>query len=171
MPKNLFARRGLHIRINLAHQPFAPIPHSGWPCEGRRMGNDEPVIFRATLLNRNLSNPRYRYQASSYPGVPLYACLCHPLAHNHQCRILQASVNNKAATFKIRKALLLIQVQFFDHLIISADGLFRCGTGRRFETIVFDPSKLALLFPTKLQLSQDTYSKNRDRKMNIQKVH
>jgi DNA repair protein RadC len=44
------------------------------------------------------------------------------LAHNHPSGILQASVNDKVATFKIRKALRLIDVQLFDHLIISADG-------------------------------------------------
>ena len=44
------------------------------------------------------------------------------LAHNHPSGILQASANDKAATFKIRKALRLIDVQLFDHLIISADG-------------------------------------------------
>ena len=44
------------------------------------------------------------------------------LAHNHASGILQASVNDKAATFKIRRALRLIDVQLFDHLIISVDG-------------------------------------------------
>src|SRR5579859_6318045 len=44
------------------------------------------------------------------------------LAHNHPSGILEASVNDKAATLKIRKALRLIDVQLFDHLIISADG-------------------------------------------------
>ena len=44
------------------------------------------------------------------------------LAHNHPSGILQATVNDKVATFKIRKALLLIDVQLFDHLIISMDG-------------------------------------------------
>ena len=43
-------------------------------------------------------------------------------AHNHPSGILLASVNDKAATFKIKKALALIDVQLFDHLIISADG-------------------------------------------------
>ena len=46
------------------------------------------------------------------------------LAHNHPSGILQASVNDKVVTFKIRKALRLIDVQLFDHLIISADGYF-----------------------------------------------
>jgi DNA repair protein RadC len=44
------------------------------------------------------------------------------LAHNHPSSILQASVNDKAAIFKIRKALRLIDVQLFDHLIISTEG-------------------------------------------------
>ncbi len=44
------------------------------------------------------------------------------MAHNHPSGILQASVNDQVATFKIRKALQLIDVQLFDHLIISADG-------------------------------------------------
>jgi DNA repair protein RadC len=44
------------------------------------------------------------------------------LAHNHPSGTLQTSVNDKAATFKIRKALRLIDVQLFDHLIISAEG-------------------------------------------------
>ena len=44
------------------------------------------------------------------------------LAHNHPSGILEASVNDKIDTFKIKKALRLIDVQLFDHLIISAEG-------------------------------------------------
>ena len=44
------------------------------------------------------------------------------LAHNHPSGILEASVNDKAATLKVRKALRLIDVQLLDHLIISAEG-------------------------------------------------
>lgn len=44
------------------------------------------------------------------------------LAHNHPSGILQASINDKVATFQIKKALRLIDVQLFDHLIISTDG-------------------------------------------------
>lgn len=40
------------------------------------------------------------------------------LANNHPSGILQASVNDKVVTFKIRKALRLIDVQLFDHLVI-----------------------------------------------------
>jgi len=44
------------------------------------------------------------------------------LAHNHPSGILQASLNDRLTTMKIKKALRLIDVQLFDHLIISADG-------------------------------------------------
>jgi DNA repair protein RadC len=44
------------------------------------------------------------------------------LAPNHPSGISQASINDKAATFKIRKPLMQIDVQLFDHLIISNDG-------------------------------------------------
>jgi DNA repair protein RadC len=44
------------------------------------------------------------------------------LAHNLPSGILQASANDKAATFKIKKALRFIDEQLFDHLIISAEG-------------------------------------------------
>jgi len=44
------------------------------------------------------------------------------LAHNHPSGILDASLNDRRTTFKIKKALRLIDVQLFDHLIISTDG-------------------------------------------------
>ncbi|WP_414709884.1 JAB domain-containing protein [Puia sp.] len=44
------------------------------------------------------------------------------LAHNHPSGILQASLNDRLTTMKIKKAFRLIDVQLFDHLIISADG-------------------------------------------------
>jgi DNA repair protein RadC len=44
------------------------------------------------------------------------------LAHNHPSGILEASLNDRITTFKIKKALRLIDVQLFDHLIISVDG-------------------------------------------------
>jgi DNA repair protein RadC len=40
----------------------------------------------------------------------------------HPSGILHASINDKAATFKIRRALRLIDVQLLDHLIISTEG-------------------------------------------------
>jgi len=43
-------------------------------------------------------------------------------AHNHPSGILEASLNDRITTLKIKKALRLIDVQLFDHLIISADG-------------------------------------------------
>lgn len=57
------------------------------------------------------------------------------LAHNHPSGVLQASINDKATTFKIKKALRLIDVQLLDHLIISTEeylsmkveGLFQQG--------------------------------------------
>jgi DNA repair protein RadC len=50
------------------------------------------------------------------------------LAHNHPSGILQPSVSDEAATYKIRKALRLIDVQLFDHLIISIDGYLSMKT-------------------------------------------
>ena len=44
------------------------------------------------------------------------------LAHNHPSAVLEASLNDRITTFKIKKALRLIDVQLFDHLILSADG-------------------------------------------------
>ena len=41
---------------------------------------------------------------------------------DHPTGILQASVIDKAATIKIKKALRLIDVQLLDHLIIWVDG-------------------------------------------------
>jgi DNA repair protein RadC len=44
------------------------------------------------------------------------------LAHNHPSGVLEASLNDRLTTFKIKKALRFIDVQLFDHLIISAEG-------------------------------------------------
>jgi DNA repair protein RadC len=44
------------------------------------------------------------------------------LAHNHPSGILEASLNDILATIKVKKAIKTIDVQLFDHLIISADG-------------------------------------------------
>jgi DNA repair protein RadC len=44
------------------------------------------------------------------------------LAHNHPSGILEASLNDRLTTFKIKKALRLIDVQLFDHIIISVNG-------------------------------------------------
>jgi DNA repair protein RadC len=47
---------------------------------------------------------------------------CVILAHNHPSGVLEASLNDRAATQKIKKALQLIDIFLLDHLIISADG-------------------------------------------------
>jgi DNA repair protein RadC len=44
------------------------------------------------------------------------------LAHNHPSGILEASLNDRVATLKIKKALRLIDVLLLDQLIISAEG-------------------------------------------------
>lgn len=44
------------------------------------------------------------------------------IANNHPTGTLQASINDKEATMKIKKALRLIDVFLLDHLILSADG-------------------------------------------------
>jgi DNA repair protein RadC len=71
------------------------------------MGKDGPAVFRQMLLEVNLA---------------LYCMVSYViLVHNYSSGILQATVNDKAATFKIKKDFLLIDVQLFDHLIISVD--------------------------------------------------
>jgi DNA repair protein RadC len=55
------------------------------------------------------------------------------MAHNHPSGILEASVNDKASTLKIRKALRLIDVQLFDHMIISAEGYLSMKVERLFQ--------------------------------------
>jgi DNA repair protein RadC len=50
------------------------------------------------------------------------------MAHDHPSGILQVSDNDKAATFKIKKALRLIDVQLPDHFIISNDGYLSMKT-------------------------------------------
>jgi DNA repair protein RadC len=51
------------------------------------------------------------------------------LSHNHPSGILEASFNDILATIKIKKALRTIDVQLFDHLIISADGYLPMRVG------------------------------------------
>jgi DNA repair protein RadC len=46
---------------------------------------------------------------------------CVILFHNHPSGVMEASLNDLLTTFKIKKALRLIDVQLFDHLIISVD--------------------------------------------------
>jgi DNA repair protein RadC len=52
------------------------------------------------------------------------------LAHNHPSGILEPSLNDRAATLKIKQALRLIDVLLLDHLILSADGYFSMSVER-----------------------------------------
>ena len=54
MPLVGVVARGISLRIGLAHPPFAPKPHCGWPCESSRMEYMDQLFFIVQLFDHLL---------------------------------------------------------------------------------------------------------------------